>query len=51
MIGRLAQANKRVILACGMAGWLVLAGGVLAQRQEPGPKVLEEVGEIGRAHV
>ncbi|HPM83839.1 MAG TPA: SCO family protein, partial [Candidatus Anammoximicrobium sp.] len=44
MIGRLAQANKRVILACGMAGWLVLAGGVLAQRQEPGPKVLEEVG-------
>lgn len=44
MIGRLAQANKRVILACGMAGWLVLAGGAFAQRQEPGPKVLEEVG-------
>ncbi len=44
MIDSLTQTKRRLIVACGLALGLSLPDACLAQRQEPAPQVLNEVG-------
>ena len=44
MIDSLTQTTRLVIVACGLALGLSLPDGAVAQRQEPVPQVLNEVG-------
>ena len=44
MIDSLTQATRLVIVACGLALGLSLPDAAVAQRQEPAPQVLNEVG-------